>query len=152
MWPFRKKESDIWEQVAKLMADTIDAVMEQTVSLYTGDDALAERATESKVMDISLESAIFLAFSLDMVLFRKRQDIRKSIMLSVYRVISTAYDMENIEGGEGVPIEEIVDDRMSRYGMIARGVWKPVGYWWFGKAPNQDALTQSLLLFGDYIT
>lgn len=152
MWPFRKKENNVWEQAVKLMADVVDTIMGQTVSLYTDDKVLAERASESKVLDISLESSIFLTYVLDMILFRKRPDIRENIMLSMYRVISSAYDIEDIDGSGQLCIEDVINDRMSRYGMIARGAWKPSGYWWFGKTPNQDTLTQCLLLFGDYIT
>lgn len=152
MWPFKRKEENVWERSARLLADAVDAVMGKTVSLYTDDDALSERASEAKILDISLESSIFLAHLLDMMLFRKRPDLRESIMLSMYRVISSAYDLEDIDRRARLHIEDIIDDRMSRYGMVARGVWRPAGYWWFGKAPNQDYLTQCLLLFGDYIT
>lgn len=152
MWPFKKKENDVWEQAVKQMADTVDAVMGQTVSLYADDEVLAERASESKVLGVSLESSIFLTHVLDTILFRKRPDIRESIMLSMYRVISSAYNLEDIDEREQLRIEDVIDDRMSRYSMIARDTWKPAGYWWFGKKPNQDTLTQCLLLFGDYIT
>lgn len=141
---FKKKESRIWEEVVALMADTVDDIMGKVVDLYTGDEVLADRATEGKLLDISMESMMFLAHLLDLQLFRKRPDIRESIMRSIYNVFSGAYDVEDASS--------IIDDRMDRYGMIARGVWQPAAYWWFGKEMKQHPLVQSLALFGDYIT
>lgn len=152
MWPFKRKEDDVWERSAKLLADAVDAVMGKAVSLYADDDALSARVSEAKILDISLESSILLAHILDMILFRRRPDIRESTTLSMYRVISSSYDLEDIDGRAQLCMDDVIDDRMDRYGMIARGAWRPAGYWWFGKAPNQDVLTQYLLLFGDYIT
>ncbi len=149
---FKEKESVVWEKSSTLIADTIDAVMGKTVELYTGDDALVERVSEAKVLDISLECAFLLMHILDLMLYKKRKDIRTSIMLSMYQTISTAYNVREIDEESDLQIQNIIDDRMERYGMITRGVWYPAGFWWFGTEMKKEALIQCYALFGDYIT
>ncbi len=142
----------MWEKSVSLLADTVDAVLGKVVDLYAGDDELAERTSEKKILDLSLECMIFLAYVLDLTLYRKRPDIRESIIKSMYQVIAGAYDLEKIDNRKGLRIWDIIDDRMSHYAMIARSVWRPAGFWWFGCAPKLDPMTQCLILFGDYIT
>lgn len=152
MWPFKKKEDEIWEKSVALITDTIDTITGRVIELYTGDKELAKRATEEIVLDIALESAILLVHVLDLILHSKRPDVREGITRSMYRVISGAYDTGDIDKREYLSIEHIIDDRMEHYSMIVRGEWAPTGYWWFGREMKQEPLIQCYTLFGDYIT
>lgn len=149
---FKRKENGVWEDIIRLIADTTDDVAGKATDLYMQDGDLLKYVSKEKLRDISFECALLLTHILDEVLVNRRPDIRVDTIQSVYRVIPEIYPLNEIARNAPYQSEDIIEDRMQRYGMIVRGEWNPAAFWWLGEELKEDNIIQCLALYGDYIT
>ena len=150
---FKKSAKSIIKQLSSAMVDSVDNIMDKVISIYTNtDEELLERATPEKILDFSFETMVFCTHIADIVLFRRRPEIREDVIHCVYDSIAKSYDLLKIDMDfQHEPLMLIID-RMNKYACTVSKSYEPAMVWQLGETVPDDPFSMTLYLYGDYIT
>ena len=127
--------------------------MDKVISVYTNaDEELLERATPEKMLDFSFETMVFFTHIADIVLFRRRPEIREDVLRSLYNAIAKSYDFLQIDSDFHHDPLMVIVDPMNKYASAVSKSYEPAMVWQLGEDVPDDPFSMTLYLYGDYIT